>query len=100
MQRLTIPVLSPKVYLFVKALCILGIISWSIAQPLPPPIPSPRGNSEQEQPGKGDGQHTSQEQGNPSPETTPPIKVTPRPEAADIAKQIRNKESHEATTNW
>jgi hypothetical protein len=100
MQWLTIPVLSPKVYLLIQGIGILYMISGAFAQSLPPPVPTPGSTSEQEQPSKGNGNQTSTDQGNPSQESMPPVKAVPSQETAHISKQISESKSHETTANW
>jgi hypothetical protein len=100
MQRLTIRVPSSKVYLFLKALCILGIVSWSGAQPLPPPIPTPGEQSEPEQHPTTQDTQTRQSNQQPPEEPIPMVKQPEAPQNNAKANEARQNPTHTTTPDW
>jgi hypothetical protein len=79
MRHLTISLFASKVYLLVKGILILGIISWSFAQSLPPPLPTPREDGQPIQ------HETSAKEQHTSDKDSPPQHATP-PNAINISQ--------------
>src|SRR5262245_9821077 len=105
MQRLTIPVLSPKVYLFVQSLCILGIVARSVAQPLPPPIPTPREESQPIQHETPSKEQQPPERDNPPQDTMPSntVNILQGPQTTEPRRNQSNQSSQPTSDqgiNW